>query len=254
MNARALVIEHGATVGPGTFAEWLPAAGVELDIVRPYLGDVVPTVVGPGTSGHAALIVMGGKMGAYDDDEGRPQSPWLPDVKELLRLSVASGLPVLGVCLGGQLLAEACGGRVQRCSAGPEIGTRLVYRRDVSAGDPLFGSAPFTPLVVQWHSDEIVQLPPGAVLLASSPAYAHQAFRVGERAWGLQFHVETPAETVRSWAADDDADLRAAGLDPDRLVAEVVEALPEIAQVWRPVLERFAMLTRTTLTRTHLTN
>ena len=231
---RALVVTHTESEGPGLLARWLPAAGLELDVVRAWAGDPLPARM----TEHVALVVMGGPQQAYDDRS----APWLRPVKGLLRAAVADGVPVLGICLGAQLLAEATGGRVAPGEDGPELGARLVAKRDTSASDALFAALPFTPTVVQWHWDVIVELPPGAVLLASSTRYANQAFRVGDRAWGLQFHIETPPDMLTSWAEADDRAVRDAGLDPVALLASTLAELDEVAACWRPVLERFAAL------------
>ena len=231
---RALVVTHTESEGPGLLAQWLPAAGLELDVVRPWAGDPLPARM----TEHVALVVMGGPQQAYDDRS----APWLRPVKDLLRAAVADGVPVLGICLGAQLLAEATGGRVAPGEDGPELGARLVAKRDTSASDALFAALPFTPTVAQWHWDAIVELPPGAVLLASSTRYANQAFRVGDRAWGLQFHIETPPDMLTSWVEADDRAVRDAGLDPVALLASTLAELDEVAACWRPVLERFAAL------------
>jgi GMP synthase (glutamine-hydrolysing) len=240
---RALVITHTASESPGTLAEWLPAAGLELDVVEPWNGDPLPERV----TEHDALVVMGGPQQAYDDGS----APWLRQTKELLRAATADALPVLGICLGGQLLAEATGGRVRQGEDGPELGARLVAKRDAAVDDPLFSDIPLSPVVVQWHWDAVVDLPPGAVLLAASPRYPHQAFRVGSRSYGLQFHIETPPDMVRGWAAADAHGVRAAGLDPDLVADKAVAALPEVEEVWRPFAERFAAMVRGE-TRTYL--
>jgi GMP synthase-like glutamine amidotransferase len=240
--SRALVITHTPAESPGTLSEWLPAAGVELDVVAPWDGDALPDRVDTD-----ALVVMGGPQQAYDD----ASASWLRQTKELMRAATRDGLPVLGICLGGQLLAEAMGGRVAPGADGPELGARLVSKRDAAGDDPLFGEIPLSPVVVQWHWDAITELPPGAVLLAASPRYPHQAFRVGAKAYGLQFHIETPADMVRRWAAADADGVRAAGLNPDRVAEGAVEVLAEIEEVWRPFVERFAALVRGE-TRTYL--
>jgi GMP synthase-like glutamine amidotransferase len=232
--ARALVVTHGLDDPPGTLEEWLPAAGLELDIVAPWDGDELPERV----TGHAALVVLGGGQQAYDDRS----APWLRATKDLLRAAVRDDVPVLGICLGAQLLAEATGGRVELGDQGIEAGARLVAKRDAAWDDPLFRDVPFTPTVLQWHEDAIVSLPPGAVLLAGSSRYPHQAFRVGSRAYGLQFHIEPRAETLRQWARDHSRRVVEVGLDPDALVERAVQELDEVEACWRPLVERFADL------------
>jgi GMP synthase-like glutamine amidotransferase len=230
-NVRVLVLQHGADVGPGLLGEWLRDAGAELDVRQPFSGDEVPDRVDAD-----GLLVLGGTMAAYDD------LPELDREKALLRSAVRDGVPTLGVCLGGQLLAVACGGRVERARSGPEIGAALVAKRDAAYRDPLFGDSPLLLDVVQWHYDEIVELPPGATLLAAGTSYPHQAFRVGERAWGTQFHFEAGREIVSTWAAHDKAELEARGLDPEAVVAAVLD--DDLAMTWRPFADRFVALLR----------
>jgi GMP synthase (glutamine-hydrolysing) len=232
-----LVVQHSPTESLARLGGWLSGAGMLLDVRTPYDGSALP-----GLGGFAGVVVMGGSMGAYDDAD----APWLPATRDLLRDAVAGQVPVLGVCLGGQLLAGALGGQVKPADAGPEIGPALVAKRDVAAGDPLFRSLPFTPDVLQWHWDEIVSLPTGAVLLASSPRYPNQAFRYGESAWGLQFHIETTPEMVRSWAEEDRARLEAEGWDLDAALArwDLDTLHADLEEVWQPFAARFAEIAR----------
>jgi GMP synthase-like glutamine amidotransferase len=226
-STTALVITHTESEHPGHLSAWLPETGLELEVVEPWRGDELPASL----DGFAALVVMGGPQQAYDDDS----APWLKQTKELLREGVDSGLPTFGVCLGAQLLAEATGGRVEPGEHGPELGARLVAKRDLAGNDPLFWDLPLSPPVVQWHWDAVVQLPPGATLLMSGTTYPHQAFRVGDRAWGIQFHVEADPDMIGRWAATED------GL-PEGLVERTVEELDDVAEVWGEVLRRFGRL------------
>ena len=230
----ALVITHIETEDPGHLATWLPEGGLGIQVVEPWRGDELPASL----EGYDALVVMGGPQQAYDDRS----APWLRDTKALLRAAVDQKLPAFGICLGAQLLAEAMGGRVVEGQDGPELGAKLVAKRDLAAADPLFWDLPLSPIVVQWHWDVIADLPPGAVLLMSSSTYPHQAFRVGECGWGIQFHIETPPDMVVSWARANTAELLAQGLDPDAVLAQTLPELPEIEEVWGEVLRRFARL------------
>ena len=135
---------------------------------------------------------MGGPMGAYEDDA----HPWLADEKRLLREAVEAGHPVWGVCLGAQLLAAALGAHVYP-GAEAEVGLLDVELTPAAADDPVFSVLPPTFPALQWHGDTF-DLPPGATLLASSPAYANQAFVYG-RAYALQFHLEVSPELAAEW-------------------------------------------------------
>jgi GMP synthase (glutamine-hydrolysing) len=231
MTAQApiLVIENDPTDPAARLGDWLRDAGALLDVRSGPAGGELPASL----DGYGGLLVMGGAPNAYADDI----APWLPQVRALLAEAVAVELPTLGVCLGGQLLAVAAGGRVERAEV-PEYGAYLIAKRSVAATDPLFKALPITPDVLQWHVDAITQLPPGAVLLASSPSCEVQAFRVGRRAWGLQFHIETTPEMVREWAQEDAEAL--ADYDLDAIVDRATAAHADIAEVWRPFAASFA--------------
>jgi len=145
----------------------------------------------------SALIVLGGAMGANDDCK----HPFLAELKALIRTVVAAGVPYFGVCLGGQLLAAALGANVAS-NRWEEIGN---FSADLTAEgkmDLLFKGISPEFATFQWHHDSF-DLPAGGVLLASSAACPHQAFRVGDSAWGVQFHPEVTEEIIRCWSAWD---------------------------------------------------
>src|SRR5262249_23510939 len=176
---------------------------------------------------------------------GTPGAPWFPVLERLLRKAVRERVPTLGVCLGGQLLATANAGTVERSSAGPEIGARLVARRDVADSDPLFAAVPFARQVLRWHRDEITELRAGAVLLAASTNYPYQAFRLGDAAWGLQFHIECDIEMIAEWVSESLDKLAGLGQDPIDLLEACDAVLGDVEDVWRPFTQRFAALALT---------
>jgi GMP synthase-like glutamine amidotransferase len=231
---RALVVTHSPTEGVGNVGTWLEAKGVELEVVEPWDGDDVPQDPGQ----YDAVVVMGGPQQAYDDGS----APWLRATKDLLRKAVDGHVPTLGVCLGAQLLAEATGGRVAKGDEGVEAGARLVAKRDAAWDDELFADVPFTPTVVQWHEDAIVDLPPGRFHLASSSRYAHQAFRIGDRAMGACSSTSRRRPRWCATGARSTARGRGGRLDPFALAERAVEELDEVEACWRPVVERFAAL------------
>lgn len=235
------MVENDPSDDSRLLGDWLAEGGLELAPVRPYDGEPLPD----GLDGYAAVVVMGGEQDAYPDADGNPGAPWFPALERLLRRAVRERVPTLGVCLGGQLLATAHAGTVERSAAGPEIGAKLVARRDVAEDDPLFADVPFAPDVLQWHRDEITELPVGAVLLAASTSYPHQAYRLGDAAWGLQFHIECDVEMLASWASDNLDVLAELGIDPIDLLESYDAALGDVADVWRPFAHRFARVALT---------
>ena len=213
VSATLLVLQHIACEPPAAFEEELRERGLELVRVELDEGEAIPE-----RDDFAGIVVMGGPMGAYEDD----RHPWLAGEKSYLREAVEQDVPVWGVCLGAQLLAAALGARVYR---GPEaeVGLLPVELTEAAAGDPVFGDAAARIPTLQWHGDTF-DLPDGATLLAHSPAYENQAFRVG-RSYGLQFHVEVTPELAALWGeVPAYAESLEAILGPgalDRLVSEV---------------------------------
>ncbi len=238
-SPRVLVVQHEASTGPGWFGRWLAEAGLELDVRHPYAGDELPALDALDASG---LLVLGGAMAPADDGD----CPWLPATRALMSAAVDARLPTFGICLGAELLALGRGGDVRRGTAGPELGVLDVdVDSDGAAGtDPVFGVLPARVRVVQWHWEEIAALPQDAVLLASSPAYRHQAFRLGAAAWGVQGHPEVTGDIAASWAREDSPLLVAEGRTPDDLVAEVRGAEDELAATWQPLAAAFAGVVR----------
>jgi GMP synthase-like glutamine amidotransferase len=235
--ATALVIENDPTADARRLGEWLTEGGLDLHVLRPHADEALPEDL----AGFAALVVLGGEQRAYPLPDGTPGAPWFPALEGLLRKAVRHRVPTLAVCLGAQLLATAHAGLVERSPAGPEIGPGLVGKRDAADGDPLFKWLPLAPDVLQWHEDEITELPREAVLLAASTRYPHQAYRLGDRAWGVQFHIECDTAMIAGWATDS-ALLAELGYDPEAVVAACDAVLADVEEAWQPFAIRFAAL------------
>jgi GMP synthase (glutamine-hydrolysing) len=187
---RVLGLQHIACEHPGAFADVLRERGAEYVAVELDEGERPPD-----WRGFDAVLAMGGPMSAGDE----AGHPWLREEKALLRDAVEAGRPFLGVCLGAQLLAAALGAPVHPNPAGPEVGLLPVERTAAGRADPVLGALDEPLVTLQWHGDTF-GLPPGGELLASSPLARHQAFRVGRRAYGVQFHLEVTGAMARQWA------------------------------------------------------
>ncbi|MES1210673.1 MAG: glutamine amidotransferase [Pseudomonadota bacterium] len=220
---RAVVLQHVAMEGPGRIADLCRERGLEVVIHEVHAGARVPRVVNP----DEVLIVMGGGMGVGDRDE--PAYPFLRDELGLLAGSLRDGRAILGICLGAQLLAYAAGARVYAATRVGKEGVS-VRVREVGWGDVTLLGADTDPTlaglgqqmkVLHWHGDTF-ELPAGAVRLASTTLCENQAFRIGTRVFGLQFHAECDAETARRWAVEDADFVRAArGPEgPEMVIAE----------------------------------
>lgn len=229
-----LVVEHEADAGAGRLALVWSRTG-PLDVRRPYAGDPVPD----DADDHAGLVVLGGEVAAWEDD----RAPWLPATRRLLARATADGVPVFGICLGAQLLTLACGGKAERGDAGLEVGLTGVQvlpgvgREDLLLGGVL-GAVAGTPppangtangfradfLAPQFHRDAITELPADAELLAVGEVYGIQAFRVGERAWGVQYHPEVTDHDFADWTRLGATALVAEGHDPAGLRESVTSA------------------------------
>ena len=215
---RVLFVQNGDTDEPGLFSEVLREHGISLDVAHAWSGEAVPQ----DPRQWAGVVIGGGAMSAYERDE----FPFLEREEQLIRAAHAAGLPVLGLCLGAQLMASAFGGRVFANNA-KEIGFQEVrFTRD-AANDPLWRGFidPFNP--VHWHGDTF-SLPPGAVHLASSDLTPHQMFRIGEKSYGFQFHLEIDERVLTAMIGPDGGGLPNHGVDPEDFLRQGRAAFPKV--------------------------
>lgn len=234
---RILVFQHLRIETPGVFCDYFDADGHRWDVVELDEGEAIPSL-----SSYDVLWVMGGPMDTFEEDA----YPWLVAEKEAVREWVRTlGRPFFGFCLGHQLLADALGGKVGRM-ASPEVGILEVDLTPEGLEDPLFRGAQPRADYFQWHSCAVLELPPGGVSLARSPACAVQALRLGACAYGVQFHMELTGRTVRDWGgvpayaeALEKAMGKGALADLER---EVAQRLPAFNREARRVYDNFMAL------------
>lgn len=232
--ARVVVVEHESGCPPAHVGTWLAEAGADMEVCRPWAGDELPAA-----SAYDALVVLGGSMGAHDDDLHH----WIGPLKQLVRDCVAARTPVLGICLGHQLVAAALGGTVERGPLGQQVGLYEVgwlpgAEQDdlVSVLGPVRG--------IQWNHDLVTSLPEGATALAQTPQGELQVARFAPRAWGVQLHPEADEHVLVAWAEGDREEHLDRGVDQETLLREIADARAELDAAWRPLATRFVELAR----------
>src|SRR5690349_15887172 len=203
---------------------------VDLDVLRPYLGDALPAT----PEGYDGLVVMGGAMGARDDE----QAPWLPATRELIRAAAAGRVPTLGICLGHQLCAIALGGEMSRNPRGRQLGLLEVGWGAAAVDDPLLGPVVGPRRAMHWNDDVVTRLPEGAVQLATASTGEVQAARHAQTVWGVQWHPEVDDALIPRWATD--GTLAPADEEPPR--AHPVRPRTALAEARRPLAGAFVGL------------
>jgi len=232
---RILVVEHEADAGIGLVGERIGRAGAELAVVGPDTGRDVPR----SAEGYDGVVVLGGSPSPSDESVA-----WFADVRALIRDCLDREVPLLGICLGAQLLGLVAGGRTDLLLGGPEVGVCTLRPTAAAAGDPLLGDLPTPTRSLEWHFYEVRELPPGSTSLVASDRCAHQAFRVGRYAWGLQFHLEALPYTVEAWSHGEDELLAASGLTGSELARQMQESEPDLRATWSPVADRWLEVVR----------
>ncbi len=232
-----LVLQHAPHETLGSLEQHCREAGLAWRTVELFR-EVTPSV---DLDRAAGLVILGGPMNV-DETDGYP---FLGPEVEWIRQAIHAGIPLLGICLGAQLLAKALGARVYPNGV-KEIGWFEIELTPEADDDPLLGGFDRRQTVFQWHGDTF-DLPQGAVLLATSERCRHQAFRFGRRAFGLQFHIEMTPALIALWLEDlanQEAPDAADRIDPESIRAATPRKLPTMEPFGRAVLGRFAAMCR----------
>lgn len=228
------VIRNDPDSGPGRMLDWAADADVAVDLVKADEGDRIPSAA----SGLDAVVMLGGGFLPDADDA----KPWLPAERALVRDCLDRKVPMLGICLGAQLLAHVGGGRVEGDHGMPEKGVTSLAPQPEAANDPLFQEFSAPTVGIESHRDQITELPDGARLLMSSERCRNQAFRLGDRAWATQWHPESSAARVARW---NDDKLTALGFVPQEVKRVAQEHDAELERTWRAFFGRFLDIVRT---------
>jgi len=227
------VLQHLRIEPTAIIGEMIENSGHSIKVVRMDSDESVPQSL----SGFDGVIVMGGPMSAND-----VHTPFIADEIQLLQKAIAIDLPVLGLCLGAQLLAKAAGAEIVT-SPVRELGWCPVQRTEGSVVDPLFQALDIDGLMVfQWHG-ETFTLPDAATLVATHPDVPHQAFRMGSSQYGLQFHIEVDQAIIKSWVEAGDSERESLGdAGVVTTLAEGALYLPPAQQFCREMVNRWLVL------------
>jgi GMP synthase-like glutamine amidotransferase len=183
-----LIAKHVDIEGPGLIEACLRKAKIPYQVLSLEAGSRLPRL-----DDLTHIVILGGPMNVYEED----RYPFLIEEDLFIKEALQRGKSILGICLGAQLIAKALGAKIFKASV-KEIGWYDVSLTRIGSIDPFFSRLPKTFSVFQWHGDTF-EIPHGAVLIATSPLVPHQAFRYGENAYGLQFHLEVTQDIIREW-------------------------------------------------------
>lgn len=226
------VLQHVQYETLGSIAGALESCNISAQHVHIFAGETVPREMGDA----AGLVVMGGPMGVYE----QPIYPFLREEMRLIEQTLKQGKPVLGVCLGSQLLAATLGAKVTKGKE-KEIGWHQVTLTDAAVTDQLLVGVEPSFIAFHWHGD-IFELPRNAVSLASSQLTKYQAFRYGQNAYGVLFHMEVTESIIRDMVAASTDYLAEAQVDGREIIDRSMDFLPRLQEIAESVFGRWASL------------
>jgi len=226
-----LVFEHSPLAGSLRLGTTLRDHGHRLRTIRVHAGDAMPADL----DDVDGVIVMGGGQNVHD----RPE--WLDPESALICAAHERDMPVLGICLGCQIVAHALGGTTGPMDGGIALGFHAVELNAMGREDPLFTGIPWSTKQVQWHRDEVKELPAGAKPLASSERCNVEAWSMGLRTYGLQYHPEVFPSTIESWIEDEPVALDEAGTTPAALRASIESSYEDMARHAERLFESVAL-------------
>ncbi|MCI0365351.1 MAG: type 1 glutamine amidotransferase [Phycisphaerales bacterium] len=227
-----LIFEHSDSAGSERLGETLRDYGHRLNVLRLHDGDDVP----PDLDNVDGIITCGGPQSAYDDSIA-----WLAPQMSLLRQARQIDMPIVGLCLGSQILARALGGVVEKLPGGIEFGWHQVTLNALGREDVIHTGIAWTSLQFQHHRDHVSKLPPGGRLLSSSARCKGQAWSHGLRTYGFQYHPEITIETIERWVQEEPEALQEAGITPDQLPQQTERFYPAFARLADRLFESIAL-------------
>ncbi|MBI3754365.1 MAG: type 1 glutamine amidotransferase [Deltaproteobacteria bacterium] len=234
--SRVLVLQHVESEGLGIIAKSLRQKRVAADFIKIFRDERIPRRI----NGYDGLIVLGGPMGVYEEDI----HPFIKHEIALIKNALKNDMPILGICLGAQLLAKAAGADVYKGKK-KEIGWYTVTLTDEGKRDTLFIGLPDEFAVFQWHGDtfdlgtDLKSVP--SKCLASSELFPHQIIRVGKKAYGLQFHIEVTGEMIKQWIDVNDKELAGVKsyINPEEILEITPDCIKTIHRYGTAVFNRF---------------
>ncbi len=227
-----VILEHSPSTGAMRLAAALRDYGHRLRVIELHAGAAVPADLDD-TDG---IVATGGAYSANDNE------PWMESEMKLLAMADEVQLPVIGICLGSQVLARALGGEVGPMEGGIELGWHEVALTPAGAEDPLYAGIAWTSMQFHWHQDQVTKVPDGARVLATSQRCQTQAWACGLRTYGFQYHPEVYADTVAAWAAQHPDDLLKARITLEELTTRTAEHYPTFERLSRRLFESIALL------------